>query len=176
MQAVRRREQVSGQAVPGWGMLLIGLVIGLFVAFLVYLDRLDVAPPGEGSSEAQAAGPSVKPRFEFYSILPELEVVIPDILDSGGRETPAASSATPGEEAPVYFLQAGSFKRNEEADRMKANLALLGLQVVVQSVTVNDTRWHRVRVGPLTSQQALREARGRLRENDIDFMVLKTGG
>ena len=77
---------------------------------------------------------------------------------------------------PTYYLQAGSFKNGGEADRMKAHLALLGLDVVVQSVTVNKVEWHRVRVGPLHSAQALRQARERLRANDIEFMLLKTGG
>lgn len=167
-------RHAGGQAIPGWGMLLIGLVIGLFIAFLVYLDRLDTAPAA--APQAEAAEPSVKPRFEFYSILPELEIVVPDILEDVVPETAVASDPEASEVQPVYYLQAGSFKSGTEADRMKANLALLGLDVVVQSVTVNKVEWHRVRVGPLHSAQALRQARERLRDNDIEFMLLKTGG
>ena len=167
-------RRVGGQVIPGWGMLLIGLVIGLFIAFLVYLDRLDTVPAA--SPQAEAAEPAVKPRFEFYSILPELEIVVPDILEDVVPETAVRSDPEATEPQPVYYLQAGSFKNGTEADRMKANLALLGLDVVVQSVTVNKVEWHRVRVGPLHSTQALRQARERLRDNDIEFMLLKTGG
>jgi len=163
-----------GQAIPGWGMLLIGLVIGLFIAFLVYLDRLDSAPAAEQKTEAPE--PSVKPRFEFYSILPELEMVVPDILENVVRDSSSPQRTDKTDDEPTYYLQAGSFKNSGEADRMKANLALLGLDVVVQSVTVNKVAWHRVRVGPLHSAQALRRARERLRDNDIEFMLLKTGG
>jgi len=156
-------------------MLLIGLIIGLFIAFLVYLDRLDATPVAK--QEAEDTGkPAVKPRFEFYSILPELEIVIPDILDSVVPESRSTQDGQDNGGATVYFLQAGSFKSGEEADRMKATLSLLGLDVVIQSVTVNDVEWHRVRVGPLRTAQALRAARDRLRQNDIEFMLLKTGG
>jgi len=169
------RRRARGQAIPGWGMLLIGLVIGLFIAFLVYLDRLPEQRAAGARGERQAAkAPRVEPRFEFYSILPELEVVVPDILADKPREAPGPAQA-PGE-AAVYYLQAGSFKSSEEADRMKANLVLLGLDVVVQTVSVNDVRWHRVRVGPLSTEQALRQARAQLLEHNIDFMLLKTGG
>ncbi len=173
MREMARRHH-SGQAIPGWGMLLIGLVIGLFIAFLVYLDRLDTQPVAEQHTET--AQPAVKPRFEFYSILPELEIVVPDILENVVTDSPATQGGDAAEDQPTYFLQAGSFKSGSEADRMKANLALLGLDVVVQSVTVNKVEWHRVRVGTLQSAQALREARERLRDNDIEFMLLKTGG
>ncbi len=168
----RRRD--SGQVIPGWGMLLIGLVIGLFIAFLVYLDRLDT--PSATPTQAEAQEPAVKPRFEFYSILPELEIVVPDILENVVPENAATAQGEASDPQPVYYLQAGSFKSGSEADRMKANLTLLGLDVVVQSVTVNKVEWHRVRVGPLQSAQALRQARERLRDNDIEFMLLKTGG
>jgi cell division protein FtsN len=168
------RARNRGQAIPGWGMLLIGLVIGLFIAFLVYLDRLDTATVAKKQTEAPE--PAVKPRFEFYSILPELEIVVPDILENVVPDRSSPQSTGNADSGPTYYLQAGSFKNGGEADRMKAHLALLGLDVVVQSVTVNKVEWHRVRVGPLHSAQALRRARERLRENDIEFMLLKTGG
>lgn len=178
-QPIHSRGANQGSALPGWGMLVIGLIIGLFVAFLVYLDRLDE----DGSIRAtqkpqQQETNKEKPRFEFYSILPELEVVVPDAfkktqellsnIDKPNTENNTAKI--------IYYLQAGSFKNATEADRMKANLSLLGLSVVVQSVTVNETAWHRVRVGPLSDTQTLDNARQRLLENKIEFILLKTKG
>ena len=105
-------------------------------------------------------------------ILPELEVVIPDVLNPESLlEKPRKSEQNGG---TIYYLQAGSFKSTAEADRMKASLLLLGLDVTVQSVNVNNVRWHRVRVGPLTDARQLKEARRRLLEANIDFMLLKT--
>ncbi len=210
-QARRRSRLEKGvtQGLPGWAMLTIGLIVGLFVAFLVYLDEREKPPnaavesgpsgqdsiAGESGEGETGQGPSAstdrgdqgggedadanrgkdEPRFEFYSILPELEVVVPEqeqddpteaTSDSGGRE------ATPSGEGP-YYLQAGSFQQAEQADRMKARIALLGLDVAIQRVRIDGERWHRVRIGPYSDPDKLRNARERLRAEDIDFLVLR---
>lgn len=191
----RTRQGGAGQALPGWAMLTIGLIIGLFVAFLVYLDDLD-APPrsaaerggedrGVAAQEDGGAEPE-RPRFEFYSILPELEVVVPDLPPAAGDEEaapgeaappPAPDGAAPTAPGPAregtFYLQAGSFKDGDQADRLRAQITLLGLDVAVQTVRIDGQRWHRVRVGPFTETGDLRAAQQRLRENEIDFLVLR---
>ena len=74
----------------------------------------------------------------------------------------------------MYVLQVGSFKEFEAADEVKAELALLGVPADIQRVVINgqDVR-HRVRIGPYKSVTKLQEARDRLIENDLDFMLLK---
>ena len=197
-RAKQRRQTGSGQGLPGWAMLTIGLIIGLFVAFLVYLDDLQRPPSaavepaaedGRESGEPVAGGDGSdgavdKPKFEFYSILPELEVVVPDEPIAEPRDKEAASEAT-GEEgepsapetepqqAGTFYLQAGSFQKADQADRMKARIALIGLDVRIQNVEINGERWHRVRVGPYDDREALRSAQKRLRDNDIDYLVLR---
>ena len=56
---------------------------------------------------------------------------------------------------------------------MKARLALLGMVARIQTVTVNDATWHRVRVGPVSGARQAEEIRHRLTENGIDSLVLK---
>ena len=63
-----------------------------------------------------------------------------------------------------------------DADQMKARLALLGAVADIQSVTVNDETWHRVRVGPLTGARAADQLRRQLQNNGIDVLVLKANG
>ncbi len=190
-----RRQRGAAKGLPGWAMLTIGLIIGLFVAFLVYLDDLEQpanttarAPaPGEQSKPADVteedAADEEGPRFEFYSILPELEVVVPDFGQGGSagddQNLPApdadaqpADSAT-DETGQRYFLQAGSFRKAEQADRLKAEIALLGLDVAIQDVQVNGERWHRVRVGPFSQREALQSAQQRLRANEIDYLMMR---
>ena len=182
---------------PAWAMLSAGVLLGLFIAFLAYLaglpaeeemprlslPRLDTgsilpAPQADADQpDRTAQQPPPKPRFEFYSILPELEVIVPEPepRDPPGEDTDQAPGPAPAEVegGEAYFLQAGSFRSTAEADRMKANLTLLGLEVVVQSVSVNGTRWHRVRVGPYRDSRSLNQARRRLHENRIEYMTLK---
>ncbi len=192
-----KRQRGAAKGLPGWAMLTIGLIIGLFVAFLVYLDELD-QPPNATARAPESSEPSPAPtgaegddgpgdqgpRFEFYSILPELEVVVPEF----GQGTPPDDESAPAPEqepAPAtdegtidgenrrYFLQAGSFQQAEQADRLKAEIALLGLDVAIQDVEVNGQRWHRVRVGPFSRHDALQSAQERLRANEIDYLMMR---
>jgi len=184
-QRKKRRQSGSGGGLPGWAMLTIGLIIGLFVAFLVYLDDIDPGGTEQATrpdTEAVETEAEDRPRFEFYSILPELEVVIPEFPGRRG-EAEAEEGTTPPPEGldPIpetepdgqYFLQVGSFREPDQADRMKAEVALLGLDVRVVTVEVNDEQWHRVRAGPFGDVGALDEARERLQANDIEYLVLR---
>lgn len=184
-RATARRQTGSGQGLPGWAMLAIGLIIGLFVAFLVYLDDLEQPPSaavesgGEGdrsvAGDDDTEAPGDKPKFEFYSILPDLEVIVPDAPPPADDAEPGADANISTETDPdgTYFLQVGSFQESDQADRMKAEVSLLGLDVEVQTVTVSGSRWHRVRIGPYSDPKNLGAAQRRLRENDIDYLVLR---
>jgi cell division protein FtsN len=67
-----------------------------------------------------------------------------------------------------YILQAGSFRRAEEADTLKANLALLGVEADIQKVTVDNNTWHRVRIGPYANLDELNRMREKLARNRIE--------
>jgi len=178
-------------ALPGWVWLLSGLAIGLFVALLVYLKdaptpetvtatpSISVSKGTQDTREvrkpdAEEIPPPPKPRFDFYTLLPELEVVVPEDEISGER-TPESREAAPKvmTEDGRFILQAGSFRKFEEADRLKASLALLGVQAHIQKVEVNDDTWHRVRIGPIATLAEINDIRSRLKANDIDTMLLK---
>lgn len=174
----RRRQTKKGA--PGWAWLLVGLMIGLFVAFLVYLKDLpgvaepvSVKPPPQKSAPpppAKAASEAPKPRFEFYTILPEMEVPIQE--EALPRRT-TKPTKTPQEKG-TYLLQVASFRSHQEADRLKASLALLGMEADIQTVSIDGkVTWHRVRMGPFSSFSRANEVRQRLRTHDLDAMVLK---
>jgi cell division protein FtsN len=169
---------------PGWVWLLVGLAIGLFVAFLVYLhgrqgtERLPPvasrsaerqAPTSKSKAEGKRSAP--KPRFEFYTILPEMEVPVateqlPRREDKESRQ--------PEEATGTYLLQVASFKSHQDADRLKASLALLGMEARIQTVSIDgEQTWHRVRLGPFSSLSEANAVRRRLNANDLDAMILK---
>jgi len=184
--------------VPGYIWMLAGLAIGLFAAFLVYLDKqpseevsftdavkqeLQKAREQQKQEATQTAATenenkkaeegNSKPRFEFYTILSELEVFVPQ---PEIEEKPVSQSS---EQAPIvenskkYILQAGSFKGNGDAERLKAQLALLGVQSSIQSVTINEDSWHRVRIGPFSNPTRLRETLSTLKQNNIHAMTME---
>jgi cell division protein FtsN len=72
------------------------------------------------------------------------------------------------------MLQAGSFRNGEQAERFRAELALLGLQTSIQTVTIdNKDTYHRVRVGPFRDTGSLNKARNRLSKQGIESSVIK---
>jgi cell division protein FtsN len=166
--------------------MLFGLSLGLTVAIGVYLRAPSGARATEPASAAAAERPAARPapraagaaaeraaqaenRFEFYEILPQYEVVVPDDdapARAGARPRPAE---TPGS----YLLQAGSFSAAADADRMKANLALLGFESHVQRVTLDDDVFNRVRIGPIGDLDAAKRTQRRLRAAGYDTLLMQ---
>lgn len=124
-----------------------------------------------GSEKSSSEKKKSRPRFEFYTMLPEMEVAVPE------NELKSASKKTKKQvekEGVTYVLQAGSFRDLAQADRLKAELALMGMPAQIQTVSIEGgKKWHRVRVGPFTNLQALNEARTELQNNGLKVMVLK---
>jgi len=189
-RAHKRRKQ---PALSPWVGVISGLLIGLFVAFLVYI-KMQAAPvqqvfvketiplpqqaPAEKAPDAQkdskeaVAAPS-KPRFDFYTLLPEMEVLVPEQEITGKPEQGVRQVEQPG----TYFLQVGSFRNSEQAERFKAELALLGLETGIQKVTIdNKTTWHRVRVGPFSVLDDLNSTRRLLKQRGVESTLVKVTG
>jgi len=148
--------------------MLAGVLLGVLV--MVLKDNWQSARPDETVDSAAAAQPVTnhKPRFDFYTLLKESEIIVPD-------DEPVASTQTSQAEDPyVYVLQTGSFKNAGDADSLRAQLLLLNLNASVESVDIHPgEKWHRVLVGPLESRSALAASRTKLAENGIDSLLLK---
>lgn len=173
----------------GFVWLLGGLAIGLFVALLVYLDKqpdnsvsfseavqveLDkMKKKAATAKKADASSNKTAPRFNFYTILPEMEVFIPESeLQSSGSGDSTGEYTIDGT-GKSYILQAGSFINVDDADRLKASLALLGLEAYLQIVSVNNQRWHRVRTGPYNNTKDLYHSLSLLKQNGIKALPLE---
>ena len=105
-------------------------------------------------------------------MLPEMEVAVPDHVLALETDPAAESGGEPS--SATYIVQVGSFRQAEQADRLRAELAFMGLEAKVQTVSINgEQTWHRVRLGPYRDVTLLNEARSRLRENRMESMVLK---
>jgi cell division protein FtsN len=181
----KQRRRARKQPTPGWVWLLTGLTLGLAVALFVHLRHTSTAPPAEpvatravkpASQQAEESAelePTPESGFDFYTMLPGLEVVVPEeeIRPRVGTTGPA----TPGPQlAPGrYWIQAGSFRRHQDADRRKAELALLGLASSIQAVNLDGQTWHRVRVGPLSDAAQAEATRRRLAESGIGALAVR---
>ena len=167
---------------------MVGLIVGLFVAFLVFIKvspqqplseqvALDI-PAEQEIPEApkvrKKPAPPPKPRFDFYNLLPEMEVLVPEEEIKG---TPTREGVKRVEKPGTYLLQAGSFRSRKQADQLRAKLALLGMETSIQTVSINSKQsWHRVRVGPFNNLRDLNQARSLLKKNGIDAILIRLKG
>jgi cell division protein FtsN len=111
------------------------------------------------------------PRFDFYTILPEKEVVVPDYeINTRTREERVGKA-----KETHYMMQAGSFKAFKEADQLRAKLGLLGIESTVHKAKVGSVVWYRVKIGPYTQMTSVSAIKSRLRQNSIDVIVTETG-
>jgi cell division protein FtsN len=121
-------------------------------------------------TEATAGKPAEK--YDFYEMLPNFEVVVPEKDKDVKRDLPAAARI---ERPGVYVLQAGSYRNESDAERVRKQLALQGVDAKVQRVAVDADVWHRVRIGPISSLDELNKVRRQLQAADVDALVIRVG-
>lgn len=171
--------------VPGWTWFIVGVavtVLAVKAAPQIWnkLHHIKTPSPAELSSvsskKPSSAAPAAStadapPHFDFYKLLPSFQVVIP----SQDKETRSGDVAGPVDQPGTYILQVGSFQSFTEADKLKANLALLGIESNIQAVKVSDgSTWNRVRIGPIHDLKSLNNLRAKLAKNHIEPLVIKT--
>jgi cell division protein FtsN len=175
-----KRSRGRREGFSGWTGLFVGLVAGLGVGLALYFfdPRAPQAPEAEGkaapgaepASARESADDQQADQYDFYEMLPNFEVVVPEREVVIQRDAPESA-----EKKGAYVLQAGSYRKFEDADRVRAQLALQGIESNVQRVAIDADTWHRVRIGPISDPAELDRVRTRLREAEVDFLVVRVG-
>jgi len=161
----------------------------------------DVRDPGKLAKAD--AGATDKPRFDFYKILPggeepKVQVerrILPDravvdqakdkdkdrdlAKDKDAERVPAKVAAVePQPKSTVagerFWLQAGSFSTESDAENLKAQLALAGWEAAVQQGTLPEKGVrYRVRLGPYDNTDELKRIKTDLGKKGFDVAVIK---
>ena len=185
----KRGVKKKSGGIPAWFWLLGGILIGLGIAVTLmmkgYLPEIKEHFPTLDNEPEKAESALVedgdtkdskpkKKRYDFFTVLPEMEVVVPEQELSREADKPDQAPDTGLTDTDdSYILQVGSFRSAPDAEQMKARLALLGSVATVQTVTVNGETWHRVRIGPFEGARKADEMRRMLSDNKIDTLVMK---
>lgn len=172
-----RRTDRAGSAYPRkqgtiFSGVLIGLIVGAALAVGVALWVTGNNPFKAFSPDAtvppapQAAAPATPetaPSFDFYKMLPS---------DASSEAPP---SPQPAAIKTRYYLQAGAFQNPADADNLKAQLALLGIETVIQTRDLGGDLgvFHRVRVGPFRETDEINRTRALLTQNNIPATLVK---
>lgn len=174
---------------------LTGALIGAFGVGFAWMTHEET--PGTDIAARNAAQPAAaereKPQFDFPSLLEKEEVVVPKETppqplalpptpdpDAPGTPAQTAKATAPAPPAPAtssgpdtFILQVGSFRKSTDAERLKAELALLGVQTSIQQVTIeNGQTYHRVRTGAYTKSDA-NIVRGRLESGGHEALMMR---
>jgi cell division protein FtsN len=181
----------KGHAKKSGSPMLAGIIIGMFIGLAIALavavfikgspspfvehskpqtanNSEQTTPAPSSGTEASPEKPrgSEKPRFDFYTILPGTEepATEKDIKQQDSASAPKSQ----------YYLQAGAFQKESDADNLKAKLALMGIEASIQTATLPEKGvWHRVRVGPYDNVDDLNRVRSTLTQNGITASLVK---
>jgi cell division protein FtsN len=179
-----KRKRHGGFA--GWIGVVCGLAAGLAIAAAIYVKdhrpdapgaritaKIDKKRPrGADPADADGALPDDPAKsYAFYDMLPKFEVVVPE----KDKDVHPDNRAVPETRSGTYVLQAGSYKNFADADRVRAKLALQGIESKVQKVSVDNDTWHRIRIGPISNLDQLNRLRSILRKADVDALVIRVG-
>jgi cell division protein FtsN len=165
---------------PGW---VWGFIVGILGAVAIiklgpvlYQAELHAGKKGAPTAPVAAATHTAAPatstatHYDFYKMLPSFQVVIP----GQDKEVKSGNPTTPVEQPGNYILQVGSFPNFADADKMKATLALQGIESSIQQVQVNNgSTWNRVRIGPIKDLKELNSIRAKLAGDHIEPLVIK---
>lgn len=202
--AARRRGARRGSC-AFW--FLLGGVVGAFGVGYAWMIH-EPATPGAINEEATTRPPKQPPQerqFDFFSMLPEEEVLVPAEEPAESIALPPAATANddaapPAQPSPkptvpakrtatatapastatnnasagrAYLLQLGSFRSTADAERLKAQLALKGVQTNIQTVTIdNGETYHRVRTASFDKSQA-QSLRSKLERDGQESIMIR---
>lgn len=178
----KTKRKVAGRRpakkpMPGWVFLLAGVLFGLAIAVYGYVNgwvpKVET-PAITPQKEVTNKQPQVEDKseelklekkkdYDFYTVLQDMEVVISD-----------SDIKKPQPKDPInYMLQLGAFKNINDAEQLKAQVAFIGQVAHVQSIDIKDTRWHRVRIGPIDSGRQADVVKRNLEKNGFSVLIIK---
>ncbi|MEF9996033.1 MAG: SPOR domain-containing protein [Burkholderiaceae bacterium] len=122
----------------------------------------DPNKPLHGQAPATASAPADAPATAIAPIDVPKELAPVD-----------AKTQTAIEEGSRFLLQAGAYKTPDDADAMRARLALMGLDAKVFPREEGGTTLYRVRLGPYGSLEEINRVRKSLADNAVESQLIR---
>lgn len=113
--------------------------------------------------------PATKPASDTRASEDKLDKLVAQVEKNGDKQ-PKTEAV---EEKWTYYLQAGAFREQVDAENTRAKLALLGYEANIVERNSDNGVLYRVRLGPYTQIEAMNKVRNKLSENGIDVAVAR---
>lgn len=180
------RKKTRG--ISAWRWISVVILVGAFAAFLVSLNNpgpqstvatKSVSVPAAAATKKTPEKKEVQseviekkpgksePQFTFYDELTKDQVEIPASEITSIKREEKLGKAPVG----VYELQAGSFREMKQATKLKIDLANNGFRSRIETATISNAVWNRVKLGPYSSMNKADSVRRELRSRNIDSVV-----
>ena len=160
---VAKKKQPEKQPIAKFNVII---AVVLIIGFVVLLWRIkdnapaqeDVQPLPEIVSETvdednEELPELPKEEWEFIRTLPGYEVEI----DPSQRVVSTKR----------YLMQCGSFRKQEQAEEMRAQIAFLGMEAMIRPSDGSNGRWYRVILGPFDTKRDAERSRHAIRNTGI---------
>jgi cell division protein FtsN len=129
-------------------------------------DRNKGKKPGKPEAPPDIELP--EPRFTFYKILPEKEVIVSERdIASLKRDEKAGKAAVPG----GFVIQVGAYSKLEDAEKTRARLGEAKVKGKMEKVLIDKATWYRVKLGPYSTLAEAEKIRAQLRKHRIDSVL-----
>lgn len=166
--------------------LIFGVLVGVLISFgvvwylnktpLPFVEKVVKPTPRNAEAEAKPVALPGKPgdqpigeekKFEFYDILEGKQ-------PAGAVPAPVAEDKKPAAATAPIYLQIGAFQKKDDADNLRAKLAMLGHEASVVEVEVPEKGLlHRVRIGPFASPEEMNQKRTQLSQEGLPAKVVR---
>lgn len=129
--------------------------------------------PGKAASGAAAVTPTTPAASDASPAFgpPAVPPLLPP--PASQRPTARAPDAGSGGDPFVYFVQAGAFSRNADAEQQRARLALTGQSARITEREQSGRTVYRVRLGPFNARTDADGLQGRLQDQGIDSQIVR---
>ncbi len=117
---------------------------------------------------------SADPQAEKNAAAKEAGLPSADEKNRKAELAKAASAKAEGDDKWTYYLQAGAFRAQPDAESARAKLALLGFEAGITERLSDNGTFYRVRIGPFSQLDAMNRARSKLTDNGVDVAVVRT--
>ncbi|NOR80515.1 MAG: SPOR domain-containing protein [Methyloprofundus sp.] len=194
----RKRKSAAKKAVtaqqPKIAVWRWGLVFGVITLFVYFLYSLSVTEQQDKpktaitkplkspikqatvkkvlvkAKSAKALKPKDDIQYDFYTILPEAEFVIPDYEVKTRKREERVGKAKTGVK---YSVQAGAFRHYKDADSLKARLFMMGFSPKIEKAVIGSTTWYRVKMGPYNRLASVDAIQSKLKSKNMDTLVIE---